>query len=167
LPLLSRHVLGDVGFIILAGTLVSAILSTVDSALLACGALIVQNLASQRASGLSDTARLRLSRFSVTSLGVVAFFLATLDLSVHELVQESGALGSSGIVVAGLLGLFTRFGGARAALSALVFGGTTYIYAAHVLGSEVAYLASLGGALAGYTLGALLEPRPAVTPDVG
>lgn len=159
LPLLSRHVLGELGFVIFAGTLVSAILSTVDSALLAGGALIVQNVVSKRAASLSDAARLRLTRWCVASLGVIAFVVAMFGASVHALVQESSALGSAGLFVAGLLGLFTRFGGARAALGSLSIGGGTYVYAQHVLESDVAYITSIGGALLGYALGALGDAR--------
>ncbi|HTV23577.1 MAG TPA: hypothetical protein VMG12_33035 [Polyangiaceae bacterium] len=159
LPLLSRHVLGELGFVIFAGTLVSAILSTVDSALLAGGALIVQNVVGERAQRLSDSARLRLTRACVVGLGVLAFVVATFGASVHELVQESSALGSAGLFVAGLLGLFTRFGGARAALASLSIGGGTYIYAQHVLESDVAYLSSIGGAALGYAVGALGDAR--------
>jgi Na+/proline symporter len=161
LPMLSRHVLGELGFVILAGALVSAILSTVDSALLACGALIVQNLVGERARSLSDAGRLRLTRLSVAGLGLIAFVIACFGVSVHSLVQESGALGSAGLTVAGLLGLFTRVGGARAASSSLLLGGVTYVFAEHVLESEVAYLVSLGGAALGYALGTLFEARPA------
>jgi Na+/proline symporter len=161
LTLLSRHLLGEIGFVILAGALVSAILSTVDSALLACGALIVHNLVGARSRTLSETARLRLARASVVALGIVAFAFAALGASVHELVQESAALGSSGLVVAGLLGLFTRYGGARAALWSLLIGGASYVYAEHVLESDVSYLISVAGALVGYGLGALTEARSA------
>jgi Na+/proline symporter len=161
LPLLSRHLLGEVGFVVLAGTLVSAILSTVDSCLLACGALIMQNLVGVRASAMSERARLRLTRMSVVGLGGVAYVLALYGTSVHGLVEESSALGSAGLFVAGLLGLYTRFGGARAALLSLALGGATYVYGEHVLASGVAYLASLGGAVLGYALGALWDARPA------
>ena len=161
LPLLSRHLFGEVGFVVLAGTLVSAILSTVDSCLLACGALIMQNLVGARARDLSDRARLRLTRLSVVGLGALAYVLALTGTSVHGLVEESSALGSAGLFVAGLLGLYTRFGGARAALLSLGLGGVTYIYAEHVLASGVAYLASLGGAVLGYALGTLWDERPA------
>jgi Na+/proline symporter len=167
LPLLSRHLLGEVGFVILAGALVSAILSTVDSALLACGALIVQNLVGERVRALPDKARLRFTRASVVALGVVAFGLATLGVSVHSLVEESAALGSSGLFVAGLLGLFTRLGGARAALWSILLGAACYVYAEHILESDVSYLLSLAGALIGYTLGALFEPRPATLSAAG
>lgn len=165
LPLLSRHVLGEVGFVILAGALVSAILSTVDSALLACGALIVQNLAGQRAQTSGDAGRLRLTRLAVIGLGLVAFVIASFGVSVHSLVEESSALGSAGLVVAGLFGLFTRVGGTRAALSSLLSGGVTYVLAEHVLELDVAYLLSLSGAALGYGLGALFEPRAAAVPS--
>lgn len=155
LPLLSRQLLGEAGFVILAGALISAILSTVDSALLACSALIVQNLAGERAQRMSDGARLRLSRGTVVILSIVSFLVASTGSSVHSLVAESSAFASAGLCVAGLLGLFTRFGGARAALFSLVSGGVSYVYATFVLQSELAYLLSLGAALGGYTLGAL------------
>jgi Na+/proline symporter len=167
LPLLSRHLLGEVGFVILAGALVSAILSTVDSCLLACGALIVQNLVGERARAMSDVARLRLTRGSVVGLGFVAFGLATLGVSVHSLVVESAALGSAGVLVAGLLGMFTRLGGARAALWSLLLGAASYVYAAHVLESSVAYLLSIAGAVLGYAVGALFETRPAALSTAG
>ena len=159
LPLLARRMLGELGFVILAGALVSAILSTVDSALLAGGTLIMQNLVGARTQSLSDSARLRLTRAAVVGLGVLSFGIALLGQSVHALVQESSALGSAGLFVAGLLGLFTRFGGARAASLSLVAGAVSYIYAQHVAHSELAYLASLAGALAGYVLGAATEAR--------
>lgn len=162
LPLLSRQLLGEVGFVILAGALVSAILSTVDSALLACSALIVQNLAGERAQRMSDSARLRLSRGVVILLGCVSFIVASTGLSVHSLVAESSAFASAGLCVAGLLGLFTRFGGARAALLSLGLGGMSYVYATFVLESELAYLISLASALGGYALGARGEAHAPV-----
>jgi Na+/proline symporter len=157
LPLLSRHVLGEVGFVLLAGALISAILSTVDSALLACGAFVMQNIIGRRARSVSEAARLRVTRLAVAGLGGVAFVFALLGESVHELVAESSALGSSGIVVAGLFGLFTRFGGPRAALLSVVAGAATYVFAKHALESDIAYLWSLGAALAGYAAGAVLR----------
>lgn len=159
LPLLARRVLGELGFVILAGALVSAILSTVDSALLAGGTLIMQNLVGARGQALSDHARLRLTRGAVVGLGVLSFAIALLGQSVHALVQESSALGSAGLFVAGLLGLFTRFGGPRAASLSLIAGAVSYIYAQHVTQSDLAYLTSLAGALAGYLLGAATEAR--------
>jgi Na+/proline symporter len=96
----------------------------------------------------------------VVALGFVAYGLASIAGSVHSLVAESSALGSAGIVVAGLLGMFSRFGGARAAWFALLTGALAYVYAEHVLESEIAYLLSLAGALSGYAIGAVTEPRP-------
>jgi hypothetical protein len=95
----------------------------------------------------------------VVGLGLVAFAIAALGGSVHSLIEESSALGSAGLFVAGLLGLFTRFGGVGAALSSLVVGAGTYVYSRHVLESDVAYLLSLGGAALGYGIGALADAR--------
>ena len=95
----------------------SAILSTVDSCLLACGALIMQNLVGTRARDLSERLRLRLTRLSVVGLGGLAYVLALYGSSVHGLVQESSALGSAGLFVAGLLGHAGRRGARRATVA--------------------------------------------------
>jgi len=78
------------------------------------------------------------------------------------LVEEASAFGSSGIVTAALFGLFTRFGGARAAFAALATGVATWIAGHYLLHLPYPYLASVAMALAAYLLLALTEPRVTV-----
>lgn len=159
LPAVTRHYLGELGFIILSGALVSAILSTVDSALLACGSLVAHNLVPARVREQSPTAALRVARASVVGLGLVAWGLAHGSDGVHELVQEASAFGSTGVLVIGVMALTSRVGGPAAALTALLGGLASWVVLAHVLGSPVAYLGSLLCAAGGYGVVAVLERR--------
>jgi solute:Na+ symporter, SSS family len=158
LPALARRYLGELGFVIFAGALVAAILSTVDSALLACGSLLAHNLLPARLRTGSTRAPLVAARVSVVTLAFVAYGLAHTQDSVADLVEEASSFGSSGVFVIGALGLATpTFGGAYSALAALLGGAGSWLYFGHVAESNVAYLASLATAAAGYLAVALFE----------
>ena len=162
---MARRYLGEFGFVIFVGALISAILSTVDSALLACGALIVQNLIPAVGLAGSQQSKLRAARLCVALLGLVAYALANASESVHSLVEEASAFGSAGVVVAGLFGMFTRVGGPRSAAFALIGGASTYFWAEHVSGSEGSYVWSLAAALGGYLVGSVGQRARKVVPD--
>jgi Na+/proline symporter len=165
LPAVSRHYLGEIGLIVLGGALVSAILSTVDSALLACGSLVAHNLLPDSLRPRNPKAPLRLARASVVLLGIAAYGLAHGSDGVHELVQESSAFGSTGLFVIGIMALGPRAGGTAAALSALGGGLVSWMLLAHWLHSPVAYLGSLACAAGGYAVATLLERRLAAGPE--
>ncbi len=159
LPAVTRFYLGELGFVILSGAIVSAILSTVDSALLACGSLVAHNLLPDSVRHRSPKAPLRLARASVVLLGIAAYGLAHGSDGVHELVQESSAFASTGLFVVGVMALGPRVGGAAAALSALGAGLVSWLVLEHWLHSPVAYLGSLACAVGGYAVVALIERR--------
>lgn len=161
LPAITRHYLGELGFVILSGAIVSAILSTVDSALLACGSLVAHNLLPESLRQRSPKAPLRLARASVVLLGIVAYALAHGSDGVHELVQESSAFGSTGLFVIGIMALASRrggrAGGTAAALCAIGGGLVSWMVLAHWLQSPVAYLGSLACAAGGYAAAMVVE----------
>lgn len=151
LPAMAGHHLGTVGQGILAGALVSAILSTIDSALLAASGLLSHNLG----PAIGMKADLRSARVGVLVLGVVAWVLAGAADSVHGLVEEASAFGSAGFVVAGLGVLFGRRGGAPAAYAALGLGAVGYVLGSYAIGLEAPFIFSLACAAAGWGLGLL------------
>ncbi len=157
LAALARKHLPSIGYLVFAGALVSAILSTVDSALLVCGSLVSHNLAGVAMKNASERQKVRLARFSVVAFSGVAYLLARSAESVHGLVQDASAFGSAGVCVAGTLGLFSRHGRSLAAYGALAVGAVTWVYADYVGEWEGAFLASLLAALAAYLVGAALE----------
>jgi Na+/proline symporter len=159
LPRLAREHLGTVGFVLFAGALTSAILSTVDSALLAAGAIVEHNLVVPVRPGLTDAERLRIARAAVVGAGVVAWALALTVDGVFTLVEEASAFGSAGLFVVASAGLFTRFGGPSAACAGLLTGLVTWVVGAHLLGWTTPYLASLGAAAAAYAGVGVAEGR--------
>lgn len=147
-------------YILFLGALVSAILSTLSGALLVAGALAGHNLVRPLAPGLSERARLRIDRLAVLVLGVVAYAIALSSESVYELVQQSSALGSSGILVMMLFALWGgRCGGAASAYGALIAGTGVWLLGEHVLGLSASYIVSLAAALAAYLVLAPLARR--------
>jgi hypothetical protein len=87
----------------------------------------------------------------VLAFGVIAYVIALSSESVYELVQQSSALGSSGILVMMVFALWGgRFGASASAYGALLAGTGTWLYGEHVLGLSAAYIASLGAALLAY-----------------
>jgi Na+/proline symporter len=116
-----RH-LGTFAYVIFAGALISAILSTVDTALLVSGGLIAHNIVAPLRPGLSESAKLRASRLAVAACGLVAWGLSFSSESVYALVEQSTALGSTGALVAFAFCWLPRYGGAPAAITAMVVG---------------------------------------------
>ncbi|HEX5660386.1 MAG TPA: hypothetical protein VFX59_24495, partial [Polyangiales bacterium] len=143
--------------VIFLGALVSAILSTVDSALLAAGSLSAHNLVLPLMPGVSEPRKVQINRWAVTFFGVVAYGLALSTEGVYALVEEASAFGTSGVVVCVLFGLFTRFGGTRAALASLGSGIVVYLSGQHLLHWPQPFLASLLASTLAYLGGAAVE----------
>lgn len=138
--------------------LISAMLSTVDSALLVAGSLLAHNLAFSRRS-LTEAAKLRGNRLGVVFAGLVAFVLALVNDSVHDMVQEASSFGSAGVLVLAVFALFTNFGGPASAFAGLSTGLITYVGGAHLLDVEAPFLTSLLCAAVAY-VGMALVTRP-------
>jgi len=156
LPQLAQRYLPTGLFILFAGGLVSAILSTVDSALLMAGGLVSHNVIVQIRPNLSERAKVRFARGAVAVFGVIAYVMALRAERVYELVEEASAFGSAGIVIVVCFGLFTRIGGPASALSALVVGVGTWIVGAYLAGWPYPYLTSLAAAAGAYLAAAAL-----------
>ncbi|MCX8093068.1 MAG: hypothetical protein N3E50_02730, partial [Candidatus Goldbacteria bacterium] len=75
--------------ILFIGALFSAIMSTVDTALLAPASLIGENLYPYFKKDASDKEKLFWCRFSVIILGIISLFLALKFTSIYELCLES------------------------------------------------------------------------------
>jgi Na+/proline symporter len=163
LPELARTKLSTLGYTLFAGALVSAILSTVDSTLLVASSLFSRNLLGPLLPNLSERGKIRAARFGVAGFGVVALVLAFRFDSVGELIDITNGFGSAGLLVILMFGLYTRFGGPRSALSALILGVAVYLGATFAE-LEYIYLPAVGAALLGYVLVAFTEPRRSAAP---
>jgi Na+/proline symporter len=144
-----------------SGALVAAILSMVDSALLTAGSLAAHNIIIPLRPEMSDRARLRLNRLSVVGFGLIAYCLANWFESVYELIEQSSAFASAGVVVVTPLALFSRVGGSAAAISSLLAGVGVYCYGAFLAQWPYPYLTAVAAAAAAYAAGTLLgRSRP-------
>jgi Na+/proline symporter len=127
--------------------------------LLAAAALTEHNLIAPLRPGLHAAAKVRIARAAVVGAGVVAYLLALHAEGVYELVEDASAFGSAGIFTVAVLGLFSNFGGVRAAYGALLAGCGTWILGNYVFDLPLPYLTSVAAALATYALLAATEPR--------
>jgi len=161
LPQLAQQYLPTALFVVFAGGLVSAILSTVDSALLMAGGLVSHNVVVQLRPGLSEKAKVRVARGAVAVFGVLAWMMALRAERIYELVEEASAFGSAGIVVIVCFGLFTRIGGTGSAISALLVGVAAWLFGAHVAEWPYPYLTSLALATGSYLFAAAVGSKAA------
>jgi Na+/proline symporter len=133
LSLFAMEYLPTFGYVLFAGALVSAILSTVDSALLVAASIASRNVVLAGRDDVSERTRLITARIGVAVFGVMAWWLAHGAERVYDLVQEASGFGSAGIVVAVTFGLFTRFGSTGAASAALAGGIVSWVIGAYVV----------------------------------
>ena len=157
LPMIAQKYLSPVLYIIFAGALISAILSTVDSTLLASSALMSHNIIFPWLKVKNEKKKLRISRLNVTLAGIIAYILATKAEGVYNLVKDASAFGSSGIFIVFIFGLIGKFGNGFSAISTVVAGSVIWIFAHYIFGVEFSYLISLGSALLVFVLSALSE----------
>jgi Na+/proline symporter len=152
LPVLAQQHLPTLLYTLFAGALVSAILSTVDTALLVSGSLVSHNVLLPLRPGLTEAQKVRLSRLAVAIFGVLAYLMALYADGVYALVEQASAFGSAGIFVAMGIGLFTRFGGEKSAFVALLSGVLVYGVGAfsHFLEVPYPFITSVAAAFVGY-----------------
>jgi Na+/proline symporter len=159
LPRVAAQLLSEAWYILFAGALVSAILSTVDSALLAAASLFSHNLLLSLRPTTSEVVKVRTARAGVMVFGLIAYIMAMHAEGVYALVEEASAFGSAGVFVVGAAALFSRFGGALAATTALCTGAVTYAYGSYHAEWETPYLASMLLSAVVYAAIAVFEPR--------
>ena len=158
IPTVARAILPDVFYVIFAGGLISAILSTVDSTLLIASGLLSHNVIVPLARITSERRKVLIARGGVLLFGGIAYLLAIGAEGVFALVEQASAFGSAGALVTIAVGLFTPWGGARTAMATLVGGVTVYLVASYG-GFAYPFLASLATSLVVYAVGSALERR--------
>jgi Na+/proline symporter len=133
----------------------------VDSALLVAAGLVSHNIVVQLRPGLDERRKVLIARSLVACFGVLAYLMAVRADRIYELVEQSSAFGSAGIVVVVLFGLFTRIGDSRSAIAALLAGVAAWIAGAYLFELPYPYLTSLAIASAAYLAPAVIAPGEA------
>jgi solute:Na+ symporter, SSS family len=158
LPHIARTMLPTFAYAIFAGALISAILSTVDSTLLTSSSLLSHNVVVPVFRVVDERRKVLYARGGVVAFGIIAYVLALHASGVFALVEQASAFGSAGVLVSACFGMFTSFGGARAAVITLGVSPIVYLVAG-ALASETPFLLSLAAAFVAYVLAAALDRR--------
>ena len=146
-------------YIAFAGAIISAILSTVHSALHAPASQISHNIVIRLVPDLTDRGKLWCVRLTVMALSIVAYLLSVTSERIHDLVETASAFGSAGVFVTALFALFSRFGGPASAYTSVAAGMLVWAGGKYALNLTAPYLLGLSAALVGYVGVALLEAR--------
>ena len=165
IPKLAQALLPGVLFVLFAGAMVSAILSTVDSVLLATAGQISHNIVLRLVPGASEAFKVRSARASVVLLAIVAAVVGATAASIRDLVEVASSAGSTGIFIALLIGINSSFGGERSAAAAIVAGALAWVVGHVTEATSTPYLVSLAVALVAYVWVAITETyRPPIVP---
>ena len=169
LPSLAAALFPEWLLIVFTGALVSAILSSVDSALLAVSAVVTESGYRRLRPAASPLAMLRAARLATVAAAAGAAGLAMQGESLRNLVLDAGAIAAvlAVPIIAGLAGSTAR----RAALGAIVVQGAVLGVLDWGLGTPGAFLWMAASGIATFAVLAAWErraaPRPPLTPPVG
>jgi len=159
LPTMAMTYLPTIGYIIFAGALISAILSTVDSALLVASSLVSHNIVQSVRPGMKESGKVLAARIGVVVFGLIAFTIAVFAEGIYDLVVEAASFGTAGIFTIVVFGLFTRWGGRFSAMLTLLLTMSSWLWMTYALALEYAYILSLFVAISTYLLTSLVEHR--------
>jgi Na+/proline symporter len=142
-PALAQYVLPQWDYVLFAGALISAILSTVHSALHAPASQVSHNIVARFVPTLDARGKLLAVRMTVIALSIVAFALALTSERIKDLVEVASAFGSAGVFVTAMFAIFTRIGGASSALASIVVGIVVWATGRFALDWTTPYMAAL------------------------
>jgi Na+/proline symporter len=158
IPKLAEANLSTLLYVMFAGAVISAILSTVDTALLAQAAQVSRNLIEPLRTARDEATRILATRVVLVLLALVAVGLALTADKVKSLVETASAAGSAGVFVTAMFALFTRFGGSPSAYAAMIAGAGVWVVGS-ALDLALPYLSALLASLVGYVAAALALGR--------
>ncbi len=142
------------------GALLSAIMSTASSALLAPSTVLAENLIKPYLKKeLTDKQLLRLFRLSVFIFACIAFLIANLKTDVYGLASYASTVNMVALFVPLSAALFWKRASALGAILAMFFGLTTWIFFEINPVSTPSLLIGLAASIAGMLMGSFLEPQ--------
>ena len=122
IPLLAKEFLSPVVFVVFACGLLSAIMSTADSYLLAGAALVTKNLLVKQVPNASEKSKILLVRVVSVGISIVALLLALSGQTIFNLMVHSGALLFVAVFAPVTAALFWRLANLFAAWASVICG---------------------------------------------
>jgi len=145
--------------IIFFGALISAIMSTASSGLLAPSALISENLIKPLFKGkLSDKNLLWVLRINVILVALVSVYMASKDSNIYELVAGASILLLVSLFAPLTAGLYWEKASRIGALSSMVFGMLVYLICSNLDLEISAHVFGLLGSISAMIIGSLAFP---------
>ena len=146
------------------GSLLSAIMSTTSSAILAPAAIFAENVIKPLASHkYTDKQLLYITRLSILGFSAVATIMACMRSNIYELVSESSILTLVSLFVPLVMGLYWKKSSSAGALLSMVIGIVTwFIFEVYETGWPSLVPATLAS-LAGMLVGSLHWPEKNIT----
>lgn len=120
MPLLAKQHLNAFGYMIFIGSLVCAILSTVDTTLLASSALLSHNIIYPAFPELPEKRKVLLARACTLSSGVFCYVIAYSSDSIMGLIETASSLGGPSVLIVTLAALWEKKGTSFSAIFAMV-----------------------------------------------
>lgn len=145
--------------ILFFGALVSAILSTTSSAIMAPAAVLGENVIKFFKPDLTDKQLLLTIRVGIVVITTICIFMAATRESIFELVAESSAFSLVSLFIPLATGLYWKRASTLGCLISMILGLVTWLYCVQI---ETEYPALLYGLLAsgiGLTLGTAIKQR--------
>lgn len=120
LPDLATRTLSPALYVMFVGALLSAVMSTTNSNVLSVSSMMSLNVLSHLHAEASEGLRVQVARWTTVGAGLVAWLVASSGQSIYSLISLTSVWGQAGILVAVMIGLWSDFGGPRAAFWAIM-----------------------------------------------
>lgn len=122
LPQLAKIVLPGFLYVLFSAAMISAILSTADSSLITITGLVTHNLLHKWVENLSETKKVWLGRIVLILCGLAVLQLAMRADKIYDLLLLASSLGTAGILILTLMGLWSSIGNELSAFACLSTG---------------------------------------------
>ncbi|HSV87689.1 MAG TPA: hypothetical protein VLH61_03525, partial [Bacteroidales bacterium] len=148
--------------ILFFGALLSAVLSTASSALLAPAAIFSENILKPLFGQISDMGFLWLTRFAVLAISVLALALALHWGDIYNLVGLAASVGLVSLFVPFTAGLFWKKATTTTAFVSMIAGLVVWIGASLIATAISPVMYGFLASVAGMWLGSFIRPRSKV-----
>lgn len=132
LPELALKYLHPGGIALFVGALLSALMSSADSALLAPASVMGENIARHFNQNLTGEQVLKISRWSVPIFGALSLIIALYFKNVYDLMVNSWAVLLVSLFVPLTAGIYWKKANSTAAVASLVVGMASWIVLANI-----------------------------------
>jgi len=146
-PALAIEHLHPVAIAIFVGALLAAIMSSADSALLACASFVANNVMPLVWRDATQRAELLVARLAIPTFGIISIFIALKIQVVYDLMLDANILGLAAIIVPFVVGVWWRKANRTGALSAMGAGISAWLLTLIVAPSLPADFIGLGASL--------------------